>query len=55
MNNSSNQSKSDMSVVKPPRRVPSEDEGWVTVTKIRRGRKGWKSKERIADKLLGIV
>ena len=37
-----------------PRREIGENEGWVTVTSMRRGSDGWKRKETVANKLLGI-
>ena len=47
------QQKKEVTPVKP-RRVISENEGWVTVTTTPRGPNGWKRKERAANKLLGV-
>jgi len=37
-----------------PKRIIGENEGWVTITKRRRGPDGWKRKERAANKLFGL-
>lgn len=42
-------------VPKKPQREYGENEGWVTVTKQRRGPKGWKRKEHNINTMFSLL